>query len=104
MKEITYENRIEAEYGGAENLAAHGVMVRMLADSTRTNAKLTKNPALRRLLRQRAYANVKVVNAPHAPFSGDHDFSSAGVMQRHERGRAAVEAWLRRGERRAKAA
>lgn len=104
MKEITYENRIEAEFGGAEELVEHGEMVRMLAEGTRKNAKLCKNPALERLLRQRAYANVRVIDAPHAPFSGDHDFSHGGVMQRHERGRAAVETWLQADKRAAKAA
>jgi NTE family protein len=104
MKEITYENRIEAEFGGAEGLAAHGAMVRDLAASLKSNARLARSPALHALLRQRAYANVNVVNAPHAPFSGDHDFSRDGVMMRHDRGRAAAEVWLRRIERKTKAA
>jgi NTE family protein len=104
MKEITYENRIAAEFGGAEGLAQHGAMVRDLAASLKGNARLARNPALRALLRQRAYANVQVVNAPHAPFSGDHDFSRDGVTTRRDRGRAAAEVWLRRVERKAKAA
>ena len=104
MKEITYENRIAAEFGGASELAAHGAMIRDLAASLEGNAKLARNPALGALLRQRAYANVTVVNAPHAPFSGDHDFSRDGVMKRRDRGKAAAEAWLRSEGRSAKAA
>jgi NTE family protein len=104
MKEITYENRIAAEYGGADRLAAHGAAVRDLAVSLKGNAKLARNPALRQLLRQRAYANVNVINAPHAPFSGDHDFSRDGVMARRDRGRAAAEAWLRSADRKPHAA
>lgn len=104
MKEITYENRVLADFGGADGLVAHGAMVRDLAASLKGNAKLTRNPALSALLRQRAYANVKVLSAAHAPFSGDHDFSRVGVMERCERGRAAAEAWLRKDERKAKAA
>jgi len=104
MKEITYENRVLADFGGADGLAAHGAMVCDLAASLKGNAKLARNPALHALLRQRAYANVQVLNAGHAPFSGDHDFSRGGVMERRERGSAAAEAWLRKAAHRAKAA
>lgn len=95
MKEITYENRIEAEYGGAAGLAAHGRMVRMLADAVRSNPDQARNPTVKAFLRQRAYANVNVIQAPHAPFSGDHDFSHSGVTQRYARGREAADAWLK---------
>ncbi|MFO1105482.1 MAG: patatin-like phospholipase family protein [Amaricoccus sp.] len=95
MKEITYENRIEAEYGGATGLDAHGKMVRLLAEATKDNPELAKNQTVKAFLRQRAYANVNVIQAPHAPFSGDHDFSYDGVMQRYARGRDAAEAWLK---------
>ena len=102
MKEITYENRIAAEFGGAEGLAAHGAMVRDLAASLKGNAKLAGNPALRALLQQRAYANVTVVNAPHAPFSGDHDFSRDGRDEapRPRQGRRGGLAPLRRASER----
>ena len=49
----------------------------------------------KRLLRERAFANIHVIEAANAPFSGDHDFSSAGVMERRERGRTAAEIWLK---------
>lgn len=95
MKEITYENRIEAEYEGPDGLAAHGRMVRLLADGARSNPELARNSTVKAFLRQRAYANVHVIQAPHAPFSGDHDFSHDGVMQRYTRGRDAADAWLK---------
>lgn len=94
VKEITYENRIEARFGGREGLREHGEMVRELAEAVRGTPALKDNPAAATFLRQRAYANVHVIDAPHAPGSGDHDFSHDGVMGRHAKGRAAAEAWL----------
>lgn len=95
VKEITYENRIEARFGGRDGLKAHGEMVREMADAVRGNSSLKNNPAAATFLRQRAYSNVNVIDAPHAPGSGDHDFSYDGVMGRHAKGRAAAEAWLK---------
>ncbi|WP_116131853.1 patatin-like phospholipase family protein [Tropicimonas sp. IMCC34043] len=94
VKEITYENRIEADFGGAEALREHGQMVRAVAETLRTHPELGGSPAAQRMLRRRAYANVNVIDAGHAPGSGDHDFSYPGVMDRHAKGRAAAEQWL----------
>ncbi|MCA8884533.1 MAG: patatin-like phospholipase family protein, partial [Rhodobacteraceae bacterium] len=95
VKEITYENRIEARFGGHEGLVEHGRMVREMADAVRANPALKGNAAAATFLRQRAYCNVNVIDAPHAPGSGDHDFSYDGVMGRHAMGRAAAELWLK---------
>ncbi|MCA8880595.1 MAG: patatin-like phospholipase family protein [Rhodobacteraceae bacterium] len=95
MKEITYENRISAGFGGPEGLRAHGEMIRKLAGTIKADPSIANSAEAKRLLRERAFANIHVIEAANAPFSGDHDFSSAGVMERRERGRTAAEIWLK---------
>ncbi|MEM1129893.1 MAG: patatin-like phospholipase family protein [Pseudomonadota bacterium] len=94
VKELTYENRIEAEYGGVVGMHEYGEMARQLHERFKDDPKFADNRAAHRLGRQRALAHLHVIEAPHAPTSGDRDFSEPSIKSRRQVGYDAAQGWL----------
>lgn len=88
MTEISYQNRFWAEYGGAGGFSQFASMLKKLRLDNPTEADTSVFKWLSRL---RALKNFHILVAERAGSTGGMDFSAAGVTQRYDMGRAAVE-------------
>ncbi|WP_181259307.1 patatin-like phospholipase family protein [Pseudoduganella armeniaca] len=92
---LQYQNRFWAQYGGSGRLEGFLAMLAAL-ESVADGTELEGMPSFAWLMRLRALKNVQVIASTPAAAGGDHDFSSGGVRNLYEAGRAAARQHLAR--------
>jgi len=97
MLEISFESRFLLAHADADgSLTEFTNMIEELMQALPPESPVRSRESYRRLARLRAFKNIRVIEAEHAPMTGGMDFSAHGVSIRYDSGRRAVDKFMGR--------